>query len=94
MTAETSTVPAENGVIKDANGVILEWDWDIEHADRKREAQADAALHGATPFEVDRRVLKDVVLEHMRTPVARIVFLSAGTFHKARNPSSIRGNWS
>ncbi|KAJ7637324.1 hypothetical protein DFH06DRAFT_1002658 [Mycena polygramma] len=61
----------------------LEWDWDIEHADRRREAQADAALHGATPFEVDRRVLKDVVLEHMRTPVARIVFLSAGTFHKA-----------
>ncbi|KAJ7686195.1 hypothetical protein B0H17DRAFT_720176 [Mycena rosella] len=61
----------------------LEWDWDIEHADRKREAQADAALHGATPFEVDRRILKDVVLEHMKTPVARIVFLSAGTFHKA-----------
>ncbi|KAJ6608255.1 hypothetical protein B0H10DRAFT_1955510 [Mycena sp. CBHHK59/15] len=61
----------------------LEWDWDIEHADRKREAEADAALHGATPFEVDRRILKDVVLEHMRTPVARIVFLSAGTFHKA-----------
>ncbi|KAJ7096606.1 hypothetical protein B0H15DRAFT_962675, partial [Mycena belliarum] len=59
------------------------WDWDIEHADRKREAQADAALHGATPFEVDRRILKDVVLEHMKTPVARIVFLSAGTFHKA-----------
>ncbi|CAK5272451.1 unnamed protein product [Mycena citricolor] len=61
----------------------LEWDWDIEHADRKLERQADAALHGATPFEVDRRVLKDVVLEHMRVPVARIVFLSAGTFHKA-----------
>jgi hypothetical protein len=60
----------------------LEWDWDIEHADRKREAQADAALHGAMPFEVDRRVLKDVVLEHMKTPVARIMFLSAGTFHK------------
>ncbi|KAJ6571519.1 hypothetical protein B0H19DRAFT_1255487 [Mycena capillaripes] len=66
-----------------ANAPPLEWDWDIEHADRKREAQADAALHGATPFEVDRRVLKDVVLEHMKTPVARIVFLSAGTFHKA-----------
>ncbi|KAJ6571522.1 hypothetical protein B0H19DRAFT_1255490 [Mycena capillaripes] len=66
-----------------ANAPPLEWDWDIEHADRKREAQADAALHGATPFEVNRRVLKDVVLEHMKTPVARIVFLSAGTFHKA-----------
>jgi hypothetical protein len=62
----------------------LEWDWDIEHADRARERQADAALHGATPFEVDRRVLKDVVLEHMKTPVARIVFMSAGTFHKVR----------
>ncbi|KAJ7194493.1 hypothetical protein B0H12DRAFT_1082427 [Mycena haematopus] len=61
----------------------LEWDWDIEHEDRKREAQADAALHGATHFEVDRRVLRDVVMEHMKTPVARIVFLSAGTFHKA-----------
>ncbi|KAJ7051359.1 hypothetical protein C8F01DRAFT_1175148 [Mycena amicta] len=61
----------------------LEWDWDIEHADRKREALADKAHHGATPFEVDRRVLKDVVFEHMKTPVARIVFLSAGTFHKA-----------
>ncbi|KAK7019142.1 hypothetical protein R3P38DRAFT_3200449 [Favolaschia claudopus] len=61
----------------------LEWDWDVEHADRKREAQADAALHGALPFEVDRRILKDVVLEHMKTPVARIMFLSAGTFHKA-----------
>ncbi|KAJ7152675.1 hypothetical protein C8R43DRAFT_1087855 [Mycena crocata] len=72
MTVEASSAPPP-----------LEWDWDIEHADRKREAQADAALHGATPFEVDRRILKDVVLEHMKTPVARIVFLSAGTFHKA-----------
>ncbi|KAJ6529127.1 hypothetical protein DFH09DRAFT_1285340 [Mycena vulgaris] len=68
---------------QNATAPPLEWDWDIEHADRKREAQADAALHGATPFEVDRRILKDVVLEHMKTPVARIVFLSAGTFHKA-----------
>ncbi|KAJ7190686.1 hypothetical protein GGX14DRAFT_603637 [Mycena pura] len=62
-------------------GTKLEWDWDIEHADRKREAAA--TVHGAMPFEVDRRVLKDVVFEHMKTPVARIVFLSAGTFHKA-----------
>nr|GAT51660.1 predicted protein [Mycena chlorophos] len=61
----------------------LEWDWDIEHADRKREALADSAQHGSMPFEVDRRVLKDVVFEHMKTPVARIMFLSAGTFHKA-----------
>ncbi|KAJ7041552.1 hypothetical protein C8F04DRAFT_1300979 [Mycena alexandri] len=87
-TAENGAGP-ENGKQVNGNGNIdaapppLQWDWDIEHADRKREAQADAALHGATPFEVDRRVLKDVVMEHMKTPVARIVFLSAGTFHKA-----------
>ncbi|KAF7350304.1 hypothetical protein MVEN_01334500 [Mycena venus] len=68
----------------------LEWDWDVEHADRKREAAADAALAhsnaasaSSMPFEVDRRVLKDVVLEHMGSEVARIEFLSAGTFHKA-----------
>ncbi|RDB27484.1 hypothetical protein Hypma_003863 [Hypsizygus marmoreus] len=61
----------------------LEWDWDIEHADRKREAKADAAQHGATPFQVDRRVLKDVVRESTGIDVGRITFLSAGTFHKA-----------
>ncbi|KAJ3829145.1 hypothetical protein EV361DRAFT_878494 [Lentinula raphanica] len=62
---------------------VLEWDWDIEHADRKAEAKADAALHGALPFEVDRKVLKDVVREKMGAEVVRIKFLSAGTFHKA-----------
>ncbi|TFK41788.1 hypothetical protein BDQ12DRAFT_678502 [Crucibulum laeve] len=61
----------------------LKWDWDAEHADRKRERKADAALHGATPFEVDRKVLKDVVREKMGREVGRIRFLSAGTFHKA-----------
>ncbi|PPR03721.1 hypothetical protein CVT24_007369 [Panaeolus cyanescens] len=61
----------------------LEWDWTIEHADRKKERKADAALHGATPFEVDRKVLKDVVREKMGVEVGRIAFLSAGTFHKA-----------
>jgi hypothetical protein len=87
MVANIQGAPTTNGTVaKDANGVPLEWDWDIEHADRKLEAKADAALHGATPFEVDRRVLKDVVLEHMRTPVVRIVFLGAGTFHKVVNP--------
>ncbi|KAE9403548.1 hypothetical protein BT96DRAFT_814795 [Gymnopus androsaceus JB14] len=63
--------------------VELEWDWDVEHADRKAEAKADAALHGALPFEVDRKVLKDVVRERMGAEVVRIKFLSAGTFHKA-----------
>ncbi|KAJ8073384.1 hypothetical protein PM082_011659 [Marasmius tenuissimus] len=62
---------------------ILAWDWDVEQEDRKREAKMDAALHGAIPFEVDRRVLKDVVREKMGMEVARIEFLSSGTFHKA-----------
>ncbi|KAF5380784.1 hypothetical protein D9757_007105 [Collybiopsis confluens] len=61
----------------------MEWDWDIEHADRKAETKADAVLHGALPFEVDRKLLKDVVREKMNEEVARIKFLSAGTFHKA-----------
>ncbi|KIK70042.1 hypothetical protein GYMLUDRAFT_213098 [Collybiopsis luxurians FD-317 M1] len=61
----------------------LEWDWDIEHADRKAERKADAAFHGALPFEVDRKLLKDVVREKMGVEVVRIKFLSAGTFHKA-----------
>ncbi|KAL1741330.1 hypothetical protein HDZ31DRAFT_45673 [Schizophyllum fasciatum] len=61
----------------------LEWDWDIEHEDRKREAAADTNFLDASPFQVDRRVLKDVVREQMSTDVGRIQFLSAGTFHKA-----------
>jgi hypothetical protein len=56
------------------------WDWDIEHEDRKRErkADSDATLRGAAPFEVDRRVLKDVVRENVSVEVGRIKFLSAG----------------
>ncbi|KAG6884926.1 hypothetical protein C0993_007190 [Termitomyces sp. T159_Od127] len=61
----------------------LQWSWEIEHADRKREAKADAAADGAAPFPVDRKVLKDVVREHRGIDVGRIEFLSAGTFHKA-----------
>ncbi|KAJ4468697.1 hypothetical protein J3R30DRAFT_3661693 [Lentinula aciculospora] len=68
---------------EEPEGEVLEWDWDVEHADRKAEAKADAALHGALPFEVDRKVLKDVVREKMGAEVVRIKFLSAGTFHKA-----------
>ncbi|KAF7969602.1 hypothetical protein HWV62_26839 [Athelia sp. TMB] len=59
------------------------WDWDVEHADRAREAQADAALHGQAPFQVDRRTLRDIVAEKMAGEVVRIKFLSSGTFHKA-----------
>lgn len=56
----------------------LEWDWLIEHEDRKKEAQADASMHDPQPFQVDRRVLKDVVWEKMGAPVGRIKFLSSG----------------
>jgi hypothetical protein len=58
----------------------LQWNWEIEHADRKKERKADAALHGATPFEVDRRVLKDIVREKMGVDVGLITFLSAGEY--------------
>lgn len=57
---------------------LLLWDWDIEHADRRREAKADAALNGAPPFQVDRKLLKDIVLEKMCAEVGRITFLSSG----------------
>lgn len=57
----------------------LVWDWDIEHEDRRRERQADAVMRDAAPFEVDRRLLKDVVREKMGVEVGRIRFLSAGT---------------
>jgi len=65
-------------------GPQLEWDWDLEHQDRKLEAKADAAstTYGAAPFQVDRRLLKDIVQEKMGKDVARIKFLGAGTFHK------------
>jgi hypothetical protein len=63
----------------DASSLVsLEWDWDVEHADRELERKADAALHGTTPFQVDRRVLKDVVRENMGVDVGRITFLSSG----------------
>ncbi|KAH8115884.1 hypothetical protein DFH11DRAFT_1506822 [Phellopilus nigrolimitatus] len=59
----------------------LEWDWDIDVADRAREAKHDG---GDTSFQVDRRVMRDIVKEHMGAEVARIRFISSvGTFHKA-----------
>lgn len=57
---------------------LLEWDWEVEHADRKCEAKADAALHGAIPFQVDRKILRDVVREKMGIDVGRITFLNSG----------------
>ena len=62
----------------------LQWNWETEHADRKKERKADAALHGATPFEVDRRVLKDIVREKMGVDVGLITFLSAGEYSAYR----------
>ncbi|KAF8872513.1 hypothetical protein BD779DRAFT_1572541 [Infundibulicybe gibba] len=43
-----------------------------------RHSKNRCRLHGATPFQVDRRVLKDVVREKASTEVGRIQFLSAG----------------
>jgi hypothetical protein len=54
------------------------WDWDVEHQDRRYEAEADAWMHGAQPFEVDRKVLKEVVKEKMGSEVGRIKFLNSG----------------
>jgi hypothetical protein len=61
----------------------IEWDWDIEHEDRRKEAQADAKMHGAQPFEVDRKILKDVVREKMGAEVGKITFLSSGEHQRA-----------
>lgn len=58
----------------------LAWSWELEHEDRKKEAKADAAIHGAPPFQVDRKLLKDIVKEKMGRDVARINFLGAGMF--------------
>jgi hypothetical protein len=56
----------------------LAWDWTLEHEDRKKERKVDAALNGLIPFEVDRKLLKDVVREKMGIEVARITFISSG----------------
>lgn len=58
----------------------LAWSWPLEHEDRKKEAQADAAVHGAPPFQVDRKLLKDIVQEKMKRDVVRIRFLGAGKY--------------
>jgi hypothetical protein len=57
---------------------VIEWDWELEHADRKREAKADSAVHGAQPFLVDRNLLRDVIKEKLDCRVCRIMFLSSG----------------
>jgi hypothetical protein len=59
---------------------VVEWDWNLEHADRKREAKADSAVHGAQPgpFLVDRNLLRDVIREKLGCRVGRITFLNSG----------------
>ncbi|KAF9479473.1 hypothetical protein BDN70DRAFT_690228 [Pholiota conissans] len=74
---------SSQGARKGTVGRPLTWDWTIEHEDRKRERKVDDAMHAPTPFEVDRKILKDVIREKMGVEVGRIRFLSAGTFHKA-----------
>jgi len=61
----------------------LEWDWDLEHQDRAREAKDDSAVHNAQPFLVDRKLLKDVVKDQFQIDVARIAFLTSGAFCKS-----------
>ncbi len=65
-----------------AQKTTLTWDWPLEHADRKKEARADAAAHDTPPFQVDRKLLKDIVHEKMATEVARITYLGAGTCYR------------
>ncbi|KAI5119076.1 hypothetical protein M0805_005494 [Coniferiporia weirii] len=60
--------------------IKLEWDQDVELADRAREAKHDGIDRS---FQVDRKVMRDIVREKMGFEVARIRFISSGTFHKA-----------
>lgn len=62
----------------DQSSEPIEWDWDVEAEDRDRERQVDHDLQGAPIFQVERRVLKDVVREKMDCEAGRIKFLSAG----------------
>ncbi|KAI6006732.1 hypothetical protein EDC04DRAFT_2582861 [Pisolithus marmoratus] len=63
-----------------ASYIPVRWNHDEELADRRREADADsAAVHAAIqPLHVDRRVLRDIVREHVHAQVGRITFLSSG----------------
>ncbi|VDC07403.1 unnamed protein product [Peniophora sp. CBMAI 1063] len=85
-TSYLPTPPPETEPVKPGLAAAMptiEWSWEVEHEDRRRENKADAAVHGAQPFLVDRRLLKDVVREKLECEVGRIQFLSSGTFHKA-----------
>lgn len=56
----------------------IDWDWEAEHRDHQCESKADSTPHGAQPFRVDRRALKELVRERACADVARITFLSSG----------------
>jgi hypothetical protein len=70
--------------------VVIDWDWNLEHTDRKREAKADSAIHGAQPFIVDRNLLRDVIKEKMDCRVGRITFLSSGVCRILLSPNRHR----
>lgn len=53
---------------------------ELERLDIEAESRAD----GDHPFPVDRRAIKEVVLDKLGVRVERVSFLSAGTFHKVR----------
>jgi hypothetical protein len=86
----TTTSSSTLTMISTAPVAPLIWSWPHEHADRKREREADESLHGrhgtthyiygshSMPFEVDRKLLKDLVREKMGDEVGRIEFMSAG----------------
>lgn len=61
----------------------VQWSWEFDQEDRKREAEADRTFKDYGVLQVERAVLKAVVKEKMGAEVVRIVFLSSGTFHKA-----------
>jgi len=79
-------MPSANHYHHQDKPAAVEWDWDLEHADRKREAKADSAVHGVPPFHVDRSVLKGVIREKLDCRVGRIAFLSSGASPLASPP--------
>lgn len=74
------TEPVDVDKLDNLPRLSLVWDWTLEHEDRKKERNVDAVMHGLMPFEVDRKLLKDVVREKTGVEVARITFLSSGIY--------------
>jgi hypothetical protein len=76
---QPSSLSAPNMTLTDfPKPSVVEWNWDLEQADRKREAKADSAVHGVQPFLVDRNLLRDVIRERLGYRVGRITFLNSG----------------